>query len=83
MKRDSDGVYYCYTIKPGVFSAAGIIGLVSVLLGLVYYFLYVWDRSHAAKKPALDLELEKQAVTDGKKPTISDGSTPQVPSQKD
>ncbi|XP_076932494.1 uncharacterized protein LOC143598059 [Bidens hawaiensis] len=76
VKRDTDGVYYCYTIKPGVFSAAGIIGLLSVLLGLVYYFLYVWDRSSAAKEPALNLELEKQAVTDGKKPTISDGSTP-------
>ncbi|XP_076886792.1 uncharacterized protein LOC143536755 [Bidens hawaiensis] len=79
VKTDTDGVYYCYTIKPGVFSAAGIIGLVSVLLGLIYYFLYVLDRSRAAKKPEVDLELEKQQVIDGNKPTISDGTKPQMP----
>ncbi|KAJ0716423.1 putative modifying wall lignin-1/2 [Helianthus annuus] len=66
---DVNGVYNCYTLRPGVFRAAGIIGLVSVLLGLVYYLLYVLARSRAAEKSGVDLELEKPPVTDFKEPT--------------
>ncbi|KAK9067996.1 hypothetical protein SSX86_012107 [Deinandra increscens subsp. villosa] len=61
-----DGEYVCYTVRSGLFSAAGIIGLVSMLLGLVYYHIYVLGRSGA---PDADLELEGQTITDGKKPT--------------
>ncbi|KAK1419098.1 hypothetical protein QVD17_28256 [Tagetes erecta] len=90
VELESNGVYYCYTVKPGVFSAAGIMGLVSVLLGLVYYFIYVLAQARAANKSRADLELEKPPVTDGKKPsitdgqkpTINDGLKPQVPLQK-
>ncbi|KAF5774875.1 putative modifying wall lignin-1/2 [Helianthus annuus] len=77
----NDG-YHCYILNPGVFSAAGIVGVVSVLFSLVYYILYVFDQHRAAKKSEVDLELEKPPVTDVKKPTISDGMKPQVPSQK-
>ncbi|MFS7888507.1 putative modifying wall lignin-1/2 [Helianthus anomalus] len=66
---DVNDVFYCYTLRPGVFGAAGIIGLVSVLLGLVYYFVYLLARSRAAEKSGVDLELEKPHVTDVKKPT--------------
>ncbi|KAJ0716417.1 putative modifying wall lignin-1/2 [Helianthus annuus] len=53
-----NGWYYCYTVRPGVFSAASIKGFMSVLLGLVCYFLYVLARRRAAEK-GVDLELEK------------------------
>ncbi|MFS7927434.1 hypothetical protein Hanom_Chr04g00309051 [Helianthus anomalus] len=82
VKGNINDAYYCYILNPGVFSAAGIVGLVSVLFSLIYYILYVFDQHRAAKKSEVDLELEKPPVTDVKKPTISDGMKPQVPSQK-
>ncbi|KAD2145555.1 hypothetical protein R6Q59_015363 [Mikania micrantha] len=90
VERESNGDYYCYTIKPGVFAGAGIIGLVSVLLGLVYYLLYVSGRNGATEKASEDLELEKPSIaqgknltmTDDKKPSVTDGMKPQVSLEK-
>ncbi|MFS7927428.1 hypothetical protein Hanom_Chr04g00308991 [Helianthus anomalus] len=68
----------------GLFSAAGIMGLMSVLIGLIYYFLYTLaQRRAAAEELLVDLELKKLTIVDGKKPpTISVGMKPQVSSQK-
>ncbi|MFS7927431.1 hypothetical protein Hanom_Chr04g00309021 [Helianthus anomalus] len=58
-------------------------GLMSVLLGIIYYFLHVLTLHRATLKVCVDLELKKPTIADGKKPlTISNGMKPQVPSQK-
>ncbi|KAK1419097.1 hypothetical protein QVD17_28255 [Tagetes erecta] len=61
------GVYYCYTVPSGIFVSAGIIGFVSVLFGLVYYFIYALARSRAVERSGVDIELEKPSVADERK----------------
>ncbi|XP_035838290.1 uncharacterized protein LOC118485886 [Helianthus annuus] len=84
VQTDINGALYCYYAMSGLFSAAGIMGLMSVLLGLIYYFLYTLaQRREAAEKLCVGLELKKLTIPDGKKPpTISVGMKPQVSSQK-
>lgn len=65
-----NNVYKCYTVKPGFFSGAGIIGLVSVFLVLVYYLSFVSTQNGAVKESTVDVELEAPPITDGKKSHI-------------
>lgn len=82
MEKKIDGEYYCYTVRPGIFSGAGIIGLLSVLLALVYYLFYVSATNGTTKKSGVELELEAPPITEGKKPSINDGKKQPVPSPK-
>nr|GEZ46345.1 hypothetical protein CTI12_AA621020 [Tanacetum cinerariifolium] len=79
VERGIDGEYHCYTVRPGIFLGAGIMGLVSVLLAIVYYLNYV-SAKHGASE--VDLELEVPPTTDGKKPPITNAIKPPVSMQK-
>lgn len=65
---DVNGVFYCGTIRPGIFSGAGIMGLVGVLLSIVYYLFYVSALSGSVKTSTV--ELEAPPITDVKKPPV-------------
>ncbi|KAI3691728.1 hypothetical protein L6452_31530 [Arctium lappa] len=90
VEMEADGVYYCYTVRPGIFLGAGIMGLVGVLLALVYYHLYISAANNATETSGVELELEappindvkKPQISDGKKPPITDGKRPPMPLQK-
>ncbi|PWA34241.1 hypothetical protein CTI12_AA621020 [Artemisia annua] len=77
-ERGIDGEYHCYTVRPGIFSGAGIMGLVSVLLAIVYYINYASAKHGAAKTSEVDLELEAPSTMDGKKPPITDAMKPPI-----
>ncbi|GJS36024.1 protein modifying wall lignin-1 [Tanacetum coccineum] len=77
-----DGEYHCYTVRPGIFLGAGIMGLVSVLLAIVYYLNYVSAKQGATKTSEVDLELEVPPTADGKKPPITNAMKPPVLMQK-
>ncbi|KVH91903.1 uncharacterized protein LOC112529556 [Cynara cardunculus var. scolymus] len=73
---EANGMYYCYTVRPGIFLGAGIMGLVGVLLGLVYYHFYVSAAKGANEKSGVEVELEAPPINDGKKPRVNDGKKP-------
>ena len=78
VEMEANGYYYCYTVRPGIFLGASIMGFMGVLLALVYYNLYVSVANGAAKTPGVELELEAPQINDGKKPQISDGKQPPI-----
>ncbi|KAL7596837.1 hypothetical protein Lser_V15G30460 [Lactuca serriola] len=73
---DVNGVFYCGTIRPGIFSGAGIMGLVGVLLSIVYYLFYVSAVSGSVKTSTV--ELEAPPITDVRKPPVSSNKPPVV-----
>ncbi|KAI3681994.1 hypothetical protein L2E82_50304 [Cichorium intybus] len=71
LEMEVNGVYYCYTIRPGVFVGAGVMGLVGVLLAIAYYLFYVSAKNGTAKASGVERELEAPPVTDVKKPPVA------------
>ncbi|KAA8540131.1 hypothetical protein F0562_026823 [Nyssa sinensis] len=39
------GNYYCYVVKPGVFSGAAVLSFASVILGIIYYLTLTSEKS--------------------------------------
>ncbi|KAL4565588.1 hypothetical protein LXL04_029690 [Taraxacum kok-saghyz] len=71
VQSDNEGDYYCYIVRPGIFTGAAIMTLVSMVLALVYDLAFASATNLVIETSGLELGVEAQPVTNGKKPPIT------------